>query len=108
MPAESYDAVKTRLLVVDDDKKLCRLIKDYLEPLGYDVVTVHTGRQGLEKALVLRDCKHASELDSLHDSGHEFTFFAVARFPKEFPASRVDSERLRVELESARFESSKK
>src|SRR2546426_7280959 len=51
MPAESYDAVKTRLLVVDDDKKLCRLIKDYLEPLGYDVVTVHTGRQGLEKAL---------------------------------------------------------
>src|SRR6266446_2382115 len=51
MPAESYDAVKTRLLVVDDDKKLCRLIKDYLAPLGYDVVTVHTGRQGLEKAL---------------------------------------------------------
>jgi len=51
MPAESYDAVKTRLLVVDDDKKLCRLIKDYLEALGYDVVTVHTARQGLEKAL---------------------------------------------------------
>jgi DNA-binding response OmpR family regulator len=51
MPAESNDAVKTRLLVVDDDKKLCRLIKDYLEPLGYDVVTVHTGTQGLEKAL---------------------------------------------------------
>src|SRR6266481_6779649 len=51
MPAESYDAVKTRLLVVDDDKKLCRLIKDYLEALGYDVVTVQTARQGLEKAL---------------------------------------------------------
>ena len=51
MPAESYDAVKTRLLVVDDDKKLCRLIKDYLEALGYDVVTVHAARQGLEKAL---------------------------------------------------------
>src|SRR5262249_20624404 len=28
-----------------------RLIKDYLEPLGYEVVTVHTGRQGLETAL---------------------------------------------------------
>jgi DNA-binding response OmpR family regulator len=51
MPPESQDTVKTRLLVVDDDKKLCRLIKDYLEPLGYEVVTAHTGRQGLETAL---------------------------------------------------------
>ena len=51
MAVESHDDLKTRLLVVDDDKKLCRLIKDYLEPLGYDVVTVHTGKQGLEKAL---------------------------------------------------------
>ena len=50
MPVESYDAVKTRLLVVDDDRKLCRLIRDYLEPLGYEVVAVHTGKQGLEKA----------------------------------------------------------
>src|SRR5262245_37026090 len=51
MSTELQDDAKTRLLVVDDDKKLCRLIKDYLEPLGYDVVTVHTGKQGLEKAL---------------------------------------------------------
>src|SRR5262245_61868697 len=51
MAVESHDAVKTRLLVVDDDKKLCRLIRDYLEPLGYEIVTEHTGRQGLEKAL---------------------------------------------------------
>jgi DNA-binding response OmpR family regulator len=51
MAAESNDTVKTRLLVVDDDQKLCRLIKDYLEPLGYDVVAVHTGKQGLERAL---------------------------------------------------------
>src|SRR5689334_784947 len=51
MGVESQDALKTRLLVVDDDQKLCRLIRDYLEPLGYEVVTVHTGRQGLEKAL---------------------------------------------------------
>jgi len=48
---ESHDALKTRLLVVDDDKKLCRLIKDYLTPLGYEVVTVYTGQDGLEKAL---------------------------------------------------------
>ena len=41
---------KTRLLVIDDDKKLCRLIRDYLEPMGYEVESAHTGPEGLEKA----------------------------------------------------------
>jgi DNA-binding response OmpR family regulator len=39
-----------RLLVIDDDRKLCRLIGDYLEPLGYEVTAVHTGPEGVEKA----------------------------------------------------------
>jgi DNA-binding response OmpR family regulator len=37
-------------LVIDDDRKLCRLIAAYLEPLGYDVSTVHTGPEGVEHA----------------------------------------------------------
>ena len=41
---------KKRLLVVDDDRKLCGLIHDYLEPLGYDVEMRHTGTEGLEVA----------------------------------------------------------
>ena len=44
------DAGKTRLLVIDDDRKLCRLISDYLEPMGYAVESAHTGPDGLEKA----------------------------------------------------------
>jgi len=43
-------AGKTRLLVIDDDLKLCRLIKDYLEPMGYAVESVHSGPEGLERA----------------------------------------------------------
>ena len=43
-------ASRPRLLVVDDDRKLCRLIADYLDPLGYDVTTVHTGPEGVERA----------------------------------------------------------
>jgi len=35
------------ILVIDDDKKLCRLIKDYLEPLGYSVSAVHSGPEGV-------------------------------------------------------------
>src|SRR5271165_6009711 len=41
----------TRLLLVDDDLKLCRLVREYLEPLGYSVSTAHTGTDGLEMAL---------------------------------------------------------
>src|SRR5258706_8055094 len=40
----------TRLLVIDDDRKLCRLIRDYLEPMGYHVTAVHTGPEGVEAA----------------------------------------------------------
>jgi DNA-binding response OmpR family regulator len=39
-----------RLLVIDDDKKLCRLIADYLTPLGYSVTAAHTGPEGVEHA----------------------------------------------------------
>src|SRR4051812_19082850 len=42
--------MNTRLLIVDDDVKLCRLIGDYLEPLGYDIDAVHEGPAGLDRA----------------------------------------------------------
>jgi DNA-binding response OmpR family regulator len=40
----------TRLLLVEDDEKFCRLLKDYLAPLGYDVDVTHDGRDGLVRA----------------------------------------------------------
>jgi DNA-binding response OmpR family regulator len=40
-----------RILIVDDDTKLCRLIQDYLEPMGYVVAMAHTGTAGLEVAV---------------------------------------------------------
>jgi DNA-binding response OmpR family regulator len=45
------NALSTRLLLVDDDVKLCRLVRDYLEPMGYSVTVAHTGPDGLEKAV---------------------------------------------------------
>lgn len=44
------NAPRPRILLVDDDKKLCSLLGDYLEPLGYDVAAVHTGPEGVEQA----------------------------------------------------------
>lgn len=40
-----------RLLVVDDDRKLAGLIRDYLSPLGYEVELRHSGPDGLAEAL---------------------------------------------------------
>jgi hypothetical protein len=39
------------VLVIDDDHKLCRLIADYLEPLGYVVTAVHRGPEGAAAAV---------------------------------------------------------
>jgi two-component system response regulator CpxR len=40
-----------RVLMIDDDTKLCRLVKDYLAPMGYEIDAAHTGPEGLKKAL---------------------------------------------------------
>jgi len=36
-----------KVLIIDDDKKLCRLVKDYLEPMGYDVAAAYRGTDWL-------------------------------------------------------------
>lgn len=36
--------------MIDDDRKLCALIHDYLAPLGFEVVAAHTGPSGVEQA----------------------------------------------------------
>lgn len=37
------------ILMIDDDVKLCRLVKDYLEPFGFRVEAAHTGTDGLAR-----------------------------------------------------------
>jgi len=56
---ETFDT--RRVLMVDDDKKFCRLLIEYLKPMGYDVVAVHTGLEGVERALA--ESWHAVLLD---------------------------------------------
>jgi DNA-binding response OmpR family regulator len=40
-----------RVLLIDDDRELCGLIREYLTPLGYDVAAVHTGPAGVEQVV---------------------------------------------------------
>src|SRR4051812_34113388 len=58
---ESPAAAPTRLLLIEDDVRLCRLVKDYLQNMGYAVSMEHTGPAGL--ALALRERFHAVILD---------------------------------------------
>jgi len=46
-----------KLLLVEDDEKFARLMRDYLEPFGYQVELATDGRQGLARAL---DGDHAA------------------------------------------------
>jgi len=39
------------VLLIDDDKKFCRLLTEYLKPLGYEITAVHTGPEGVDRAL---------------------------------------------------------
>ncbi len=63
-PDKSGDGAShnARILLVDDDPKLCRLVTDYLRPFGFEATCAHTGPEGLQKALegsyqaVILDC----------------------------------------------------
>jgi two-component system, OmpR family, response regulator CpxR len=39
------------VLIVDDDVELCELVAEYLTPEGFQVEAVHSGSQGLDRAL---------------------------------------------------------
>ncbi len=50
--AARSEPTRTRVLIIDDDRKLCRLVKEYLEPMGYAVSAAHGGPEGLDLARV--------------------------------------------------------
>jgi DNA-binding response OmpR family regulator len=81
---EGQSLAGTRLLLVDDNPKLCRMVKEYLEPLGYEVALAHTGPDGLEKAL--RGDFHAIILDVMLPG---LDGFAVLRRLREHSAVPV-------------------
>jgi len=54
---------RARLLMIDDDRKLCRLVATYLDPLGFDVTAVHTGPESVERAIAPGALWHAIILD---------------------------------------------
>jgi two-component system response regulator CpxR len=42
-----------KILMIDDDRKLCALVKDYLDHMGFHVDLRHSGTDGLKQALAV-------------------------------------------------------
>ena len=40
-----------QILIIDDDVALCELVTEYLEPLGFEIESIHRGDAGVERAL---------------------------------------------------------
>ena len=45
------DSTTGSILIIDDDKELCRLLSEYLSPEGFQVEEAHGGEQGISMAL---------------------------------------------------------
>lgn len=52
--AGNLTAEKDRVLVIDDDVKLCAMLKNYLTRHGWQVTSAHTGAAGMEAARKIR------------------------------------------------------
>src|SRR5579862_9022411 len=72
-----------RILVIDDDQELCALIKDYLEPLGYEVFFEHDGPAGAERAL--KERFHAVILDVMLPGRDGFEVLKTIRSRSDVP-----------------------
>jgi DNA-binding response OmpR family regulator len=81
--ANASAAGKTRVLMIDDDRKLCRLVRDYLEPMGYEMELAHTGPDGLEKALA--QSHHAIILDLMLPGMDGFEVLKKLRAKSDVP-----------------------
>ena len=82
---ESGAPGRTRLLMIDDDRKLCRLVAAYLEPLAMDVVAVHDGALGVERALDPSEHWHAVILDVMLPGMDGFAVLRAIRQRSQLP-----------------------
>ena len=74
---------KLKILIVDDDEKLCQLVADYLEPMGYEVDAAHNGNQGLQ--MIQLGDYHAVILDVMMPQMDGFEVLKRVRKESDIP-----------------------
>lgn len=91
MATDTVEPSSMKILLVDDDKKLCRLIADYLEPMEYEVATAHNGSQGLE--MVRDGSYHAVILDVMMPQMDGFEVLKRLRRESDIPVLMLTARR---------------
>ena len=84
-PANGKDvqAVKPRILLIDDDRELCRLVKEVFAQRGLELAYVHDGEQGL--ALVSSDKYDLILLDVMLPKRDGLTVLTLVREKSDIP-----------------------
>ncbi len=73
----------TKIIIIDDDRKLCQLVADYLEPMGYKVESAFDGPRGLE--MILNGDYHAVILDVMMPGMDGFEVLKRLRRESDIP-----------------------
>lgn len=75
--------MKKKIVVVEDEKDLCSLIKSFLEQTGYEVYAAHDGSEGQDLILAVRPDLVVLDFIMPRVKGHE-----VRQFIKNHPELR--------------------
>ena len=82
-PSTNETSTASRVLIIDDDRALCVLIRDYLAPFGYAVSAAHTGPAGVEMAVA--EPWHAIILDVMLPGLNGFEVLKQIRRQRDVP-----------------------
>ncbi len=85
MDSETPPHGRVAVLMIDDDRKLCRLVLDYLLPLGFDVTAEHDGATGALRAVEAGAPWQAVILDVMLPSLDGFEVLRRIRRSSELP-----------------------
>jgi two-component system response regulator CpxR len=72
-----------KIIIVDDDRKLCRLVADYLKPMGYEIDAAHNGPRGLE--MIFKGNYQAVILDVMMPQMDGFEVLKLLRKESDIP-----------------------
>ena len=76
-----------KILVIDDDKELCELLVEFLEPEGFSVETVNLPHDGLQRALSGDHCLVV--LDVMLPGMTGFELLRHLRISSQIPVMRL-------------------
>jgi len=75
---------KIKILIVDDESAICRLLQDYLERLGFETCVATNGEQALELLLTEKPAIMTLDIRMPGLNGYEVLQKAKRRYPELF------------------------